>query len=117
MTIGLATLAALIAWFLFTQTAGVDLATPAGPVGAVAVAVVGLIVGFAAWGLLVVLERAAGTRARRIWRIIASVVLAVSLLGPLGGVGGAAVAGLICLHLIVGLVLIAGLPRPVTTTA
>jgi hypothetical protein len=57
----------------------------------------------------------AGGRPRPlIWTVIAAAVLALSLLGPLGGVSSGAVLGLLCLHLVVGLVLIAGLPRPAT---
>lgn len=117
LTIGLATLAALAAWFLLTEPAGIDLVARTGPsatmrVGPVAVAATAAVVGFAAWGLLAFLERVAGPRARRIWIIIASVLLALSLLGPLGGVATSAVIGLLTLHLVVGVVLITGLPRP-----
>jgi len=119
MTVGLATLAALSAWFLLTQTAGIELAARTGPssttqVAAGFVAVVAAGAGFAAWALLAALERLTGGRARRIWIITAAAVLAVSLLGPMSGVGAAAVLGLLGLHLVVGLVLITGLPRPAT---
>ena len=115
LTIGLAALAGLTAWFLLAETAGLDLVARTGTsttrVGPVAVVVVALLVGFAAWGLLALLERVSG-RARPIWTVIAGGVLLISLLGPLGGIGAAAVLGLLCLHLVVGLVLITGLPRP-----
>lgn len=121
LTIGLATLAGLTARFLLGEAAGIDLTARTGPsstthVGAGAVVVVAALAGFAAWGLLALLERLSGGRARRIWTVAAVVVLAVSLLGPLGGVGSSAVLGLLCLHLVVGLVLITGLPRPAWPT-
>jgi hypothetical protein len=115
LTIGLAALAGLTTWFLLAETAGLDLVARTGTstsrISAVSVAVVALLAGFAGWGLLALLERVSG-RARPIWTMIAGGVLLISLLGPLGGVGAAAVLGLLCLHLVVGLVLIAGLPRP-----
>jgi hypothetical protein len=116
ITIGLAIVAGLATWFLLAEVAGVDLVARTGPssttrISALSVAVTAAGVGFAAWALLAVLERVWPGRARLIWTITAGGVLAVSLLGPLGGVGGAAVAGLAALHLAVGLVLIAGLPR------
>jgi Family of unknown function (DUF6069) len=119
LTIGLAALAGLTAWFLLAEAAGIDLAARTGPtstthVGAGGVAIVAALAGLAAWGLLALLERVSGKRARRIWTVIAVAVLAVSLLGPLGGIGAPAVAGLLCLHLVVGLVLIADLPRSST---
>jgi Family of unknown function (DUF6069) len=117
LTVGLAALAGLTTWFLLTQTAGVNLIVHSGGsdtrVGADAVVLVAVVVGLAGWGLLAFLERVAG-RVRLIWTVIAAAVLALSLLGPLGGVSSAAVLALICLHLVVGLVLIAGLPRPAT---
>jgi hypothetical protein len=117
LTIGLAALAGLTTWFLLTQTAGVNLIVHSGGsetrVGAGAVILVAVVVGLAGWGLLALLERVAG-RARPIWTVIAAAVLALSLLGPLGGVSSGAVLGLLCLHLVVGLVLVAGLPRPAT---
>jgi hypothetical protein len=117
LTVGLAALAGLTAWFLLAETAGLDLVARTGPtattrVTAVAVVVVAALAGFAGWGLIALLERFSGRRARLIWTIIAGAALALSLLGPLGGVGTAAVLGLLCLHLVVGLVLIVGLPRP-----
>jgi hypothetical protein len=118
-TIGLATLAGLTAWYLLAEAAGIDLAARTGPssttrIGAGSVVAVAVLAGFGAWGLLALLERLSGRRARRIWTVIAVAVLAVSLLGPLGGAGAPAVLGLLCLHLVVGLVLIAGLSRPAT---
>ena len=118
LTIGLAALAGLTAWFLLAEAAGLDLIartpTSTSRVGPFAVVMAALIAGFAGWGLLALLERVSSGPARTIWTVIAAAVLLLSLLGPLGGVGAAAVMGLMCLHLVVGLVLIAGLPRPAT---
>ena len=82
-------------------------------VGAAEVAFVAVLVGLAAWGLLRLLEpRVANPK--RTWTGIATVVLAVSLIGPVvDGVGTAATIVLLALHLGVGCVLIAPLPaRP-----
>lgn len=69
-----------------------------------------LIAGLAAWGLLALLER--GVRyAARTYRIIALVLLVVSLAGPLGsGVGTSSRLVLLGMHLIVGAALIIVLP-------
>ncbi|MDN5859268.1 MAG: DUF6069 family protein, partial [Pseudonocardia sp.] len=80
------------------------------PVGPIAIAIAALLAGLAGWGLLAVLERRTA-HARRIWTVTAAAVLVVSLLGPLGGVGMAAIATLAVMHVAVGAVLIALLPR------
>jgi hypothetical protein len=94
------------------HAAGVDLAVSTGStvthVGATLVAVVSLLVALAAWGLLALLQRFTA-RGRRIWTILATVVTAVSLLGPLGGESTGATLGLAALHLVVAAVVIAGL--------
>ncbi|GAA2350303.1 DUF6069 family protein [Dactylosporangium salmoneum] len=103
--------AAEAVFLLVHHAASVDLTVPGqGPVGAVAVGVTAALAGLAAWGLLAILERAT-RRGRTIWVITAAVVLLVSLLGPLGAATAGAVAGLLALHLTVGAVLLAGLPR------
>jgi hypothetical protein len=82
-------------------------------VGPAAVALASLVAGLAAWGLLALLE-SRGRRARRTWSLIAVAVLVLSLTGPLTQSSGAgSAATLTALHLIVGVVLIAGLRRPV----
>src|SRR5689334_6042682 len=81
----------LIAWTMLGPVAGHDLVVRLGPngatqrVGPVAVIVTALVAGLAGWGLLAILERLT-THARTIWTVLAFVVLAVSLLGPLNGV-------------------------------
>jgi hypothetical protein len=67
------------------------------------------VIGLVGWGLRALLDRLTG-RARTVWTVIATIVLALSLLGPVGSaVGGGTVAALIGLHLLVGLVLLLGL--------
>lgn len=108
-------MAALAVWALAVPLAGATLTVRMGggtqTVGPVSVAVSSLLAGLAGWALLAVLERLA-TRPGRIWTIIALIVCALSLLGPLGGaVGAAATLVLILLHLVVGAVLVPGLAR------
>ncbi|MFI5912584.1 DUF6069 family protein [Dactylosporangium sp. NPDC051541] len=103
--------AAEIVYLLVRHAAGVDLSVPGqGPVGPAAVAITAALAGLLGWALLAVLERTA-RKGRTIWVVIAAAVLLVSLLGPLGAASAGAVAGLIALHLTVGAVLLAGLPR------
>lgn len=89
---------------------------PGGPdievaIGSVAIA--SLLAGLAGWGLLALLGRVT-TNARRVWTIVAGIVLLVSLAGPLGGVQPSTVVALICLHVLVGGALIVGFRRSVT---
>ncbi|GII05923.1 hypothetical protein Pta02_79310 [Planobispora takensis] len=107
--------AALAAWALAVAVIGTEPTVRMGggtqPVGPVPVVVTGLLAGLAGWTLLAVLERFT-SRPGRIWTIVALVVLALSLSGPLGGaVGPTATLVLVLLHLIVGAVLVLGLPR------
>jgi hypothetical protein len=76
----------------------------------VLVIVQSLVAGLAGWGLLVLLERFTA-HGRRIWTIIAAVILVVSLAGPAGGTTTGSVITLILLHLVVGAILIVGLRR------
>ncbi|MGW5361280.1 DUF6069 family protein [Actinopolymorpha pittospori] len=117
LTVAAAAAAALVVWALISYVFGVDLAArPFGapdytPVGAAAVVAGGLVPGLCAWGLLALMERL-GWRARRVWTIVAGVVLVLSLATPLtGGETLGAVIGLTALHLTVAAVLIPGLAR------
>ncbi|MEU4625735.1 DUF6069 family protein [Actinoplanes sp. NPDC023801] len=78
-------------------------------VGPVAVAITAILAGAAAWGLLAILERTV-RRPARTFRIVASIVLLLSLAGPLAGIGTGSRLGLLGMHLTVGLALIIGLP-------
>jgi hypothetical protein len=107
LTVLAVTVAAVVVWLVAVPVAGVDLLVRSAgaeqPVGPVAVAVATLLAGLAGWALLALLERLT-TRARGIWTGVAVAVLLLSLLGPLTeGVGAAAKATLVLLHLVGGL--------------
>ena len=104
----------LLLWATGHLWGGADLAVRRGDtvdhVGPVAVVTTALLAGVAAWILLALLERTV-RRPARTFRIVALVVLLLSLGGPLGG--GADLAGrlgLLGMHLTVGAALIIGLP-------
>ncbi|GIF69990.1 hypothetical protein Ais01nite_80250 [Asanoa ishikariensis] len=105
-----ATAATFTVWTVAHQIAGVDLVVDSGS-GATtvtprAVVLVTVLAGLAAWGLLALLERST-SRGTRIWTWIASAVLAVSLLGPVGSADGTgATLALLAMHLATGAVLI-----------
>lgn len=106
--------AGLAVWVVAVPVAGIDLAARVGgavtPIGPIAVAAVALLAGLAGWGLLTLLERRTA-HARRVWTVIAAAGLVLSLFGPLGGVSPTAIVTLAGMHLAVGAVLIALLPR------
>lgn len=119
VTVVTAIVAAVALWAVIVHAAGFDLRTPAfaksqTPVAlnVAIVAVVGGLVGFAAWGVLALLERTT-QRPRRVWISVALVTLVVSLGGPLSGhgVSGANRALLASLHILVAVILINGLGR------
>jgi hypothetical protein len=106
---------ALLLWAVNDPWAGLDLVVRQGDttrqIGPAAVVVTALLAGLAAWGLLALLERTV-RRPARTFRIIALVVLAISLAGPLGsGVDTSSRLVLLGMHLTVGAALIIGLPR------
>jgi Family of unknown function (DUF6069) len=113
LTVAAGAAGALLLWTVNGPWAGRDLLVEQGDttrtVGPVAVVVTALVAGLAAWALLAGLERAV-RRPVRTYRIIASIVLLLSLAGPLGGVDTAARLALLGLHLTVGVALIVGLP-------
>lgn len=109
-----ATAGALLLWTAAAPLAGIDLTvdqagTPL-TIGPVLITLAGLAVGFAAWGLIAVLERFTA-RAALVWSIIAAVVLAISLTGPLAAATTAAMLVLMGMHVLTGGLLIAGLVR------
>jgi hypothetical protein len=83
--------------------------TPNGPVqqvGVPSIVVICLLAGLAAVLLVVALERVT-RHPRRVWAVIAIVMLRLSLLGPLGAAATAqAGISLLCMHLAAGAVLI-----------
>src|SRR5699024_2604639 len=107
--LGLAALAGLATWAVVVPLLAVPLAARTGRavtiLWAVSVAVAAVVAGAAGWLALALLERVR-MHARRVWTVLAGVVLVLSRLGPLGGVGGGAIGGLLALHLVVGLTLI-----------
>jgi hypothetical protein len=109
-----AAVAALLIWLVQGPLTGVDLVVRNGDatstVGPVAVVAVALAAGLVGWGLLALLERVT-TRARRLWAVIAVVVLLVSFAGPLGATTIQAKGALAAMHAVVGAILIAGLYR------
>ena len=105
---------ALLLWAVNGPWAGIDLTVHQGDatqhIGPAAVLGAALIAGLAAWGLLALLERTV-RRPARTFRIIALIVLVLSLAGPLGsGVGTSSRLALLGMHLTVGAALIIGLP-------
>jgi hypothetical protein len=103
---------AVLVWLIAVPTAGVELvATPVGGkamhVTGVAVLVASLIIGLVGLGLLTLLERRTANGLRN-WTIVAAVVLAGSLVSPMGGESAGAKVALVAMHLVVGAVLITG---------
>lgn len=108
--------AALAVWTVAVPLAGVDLTVRTGGgdtrlIGSGDVVLVSLLAGLAGLALLMLLERFTA-HPRRTWTATALVVLALSLLGPLGaGVSTAATVALAGMHLAAAAVLIALLAR------
>ncbi len=108
-----AVVAGLAVWVVSVPVAGVDLTVGSGPsaqtVGPLSVALTAALAGGVGWALLALLGGQLRD-GRRTWRIIAGLVLAVSLLGPVSmGAAGAVLVSLIAMHLAVGGTLILGL--------
>lgn len=116
--VGAAVLAALAVWAAFEPLGGVELRAPAGgagrthDVGPLTVLMPSLLASLAGWGLLAVLERFV-RRARTVWTVVAVVVLALSLGGPLSATGISALnqAALAAMHVAVAAALIPLLVR------
>jgi hypothetical protein len=107
-----ATLVALGGWLVW-HVAGVDLVVRSGDdvreVGAGAVGITALLASLAGVGLIRLLaKRATGLRT---WTILAVVVCAVSMLGPLGASTLSAGLSLASLHLMVGATVVFGVRR------
>lgn len=107
--------AAVVIWIIAVPVGGLDLIVRSGSstqtVGLVSVAIVALVAGAAAWATLAILERMVRS-ARLVWTIVGSLVLLLSLLGPLSlAVGTGTVWVLLSMHVVVGATLIFGLSR------
>lgn len=105
---------AVIAWTIAVPIAGMDLTVTMGgteqQVTQLAVISTALLAGSAAWGSLTILERVT-RRARTIWTWLAALVLILSLTGPLAATSASAGWVLVLLHVVVGALLIVGMPR------
>ncbi|MCH1882310.1 DUF6069 family protein [Agrococcus sp. ARC_14] len=115
-TIAAAVLLATAVWALAVPIAGLELAVGTGPstqvIGPDGVAVSSLLLGLAAWALLVLLEKL-GERGRRFWQAAGWIVLVLSLAGPIAMGGAPAVLlTLLAMHLVVGVTVILGLAHP-----
>ncbi|MFG1911193.1 DUF6069 family protein [Kribbella sp. NPDC048928] len=112
--VGVAAVAALLDWVILAPIAGLTLTARQGGVqhiGAPAVVISTIVVAFAGWALLSILERRT-PRARDIWTVVATIVCITSLGSPLtNGIGTGAKLGLASLHLVVGAIVILGLRR------
>lgn len=113
VTLVLAATAALVVWAVGVPLAGLDLTVGSGAtaqsVGPASVVVVPLLAGGVAWALLALLESRL-RNGRRVWRITAWTMLALSLLGPVGaGAAGKVLGVLVAMHLVAGVTLIVGL--------
>ena len=108
---GMAT--ALVAWAVI-RLLGVELTLKEGAamsqVGAVDVLLASLVAGLAAWGVFALLARWGRVRW---WPFIGSTALAISITGPSYLADGISAVSLICLHILVGAVLIIGFMRAV----
>ncbi|MGI5255885.1 DUF6069 family protein [Streptomyces angustmyceticus] len=110
--------ATLVVWVIGTVLLGVELDARMQPgaavqhIGPAAVVLASLVVGLAAWALLALLERLT-VRPRRVWTVVAVVVLVLSLIAPLqSGVTTGAKVTLLCMHLVAAAVLVPALGRP-----
>lgn len=111
-----ATGAALVLWLTAVPLAGVELEVElSGAVRSVdpaMITITGLAVGLGAWALLAAIERVRAGSSRA-WTILATLTLALSLVGPIGSaVNNASMLTLVAMHLIVGTALIVGLRSP-----
>lgn len=117
LTVAAAVVAAVVVWLVAVPIAGLDLLVrPEGSttqqVGIGSVVVVSLLAALLGWALLALLERLLPARASTAWTVVAGVMLALSLAGPLtGGTTPAVTVTLALMHVTVGAALIIGLRR------
>jgi hypothetical protein len=116
LTVAAGVVAATAVWIVADPLAGVALDVKSGSKTqhvALPVAIfVSLLAGLAAWGVTTLLSRRSSGNPRTTWLIAGSIVLLVSLTGPLGsGIGTATKVSLVCEHLAVAAVLIPGMAR------
>ena len=103
--------AGLVVWAV-VRLLGVDLTVESGSdtsqVTVADVLVTALIAGLLAWGVFTLLLR---WRRARWWPFVGSTALAISIIGPSYLADGISAVSLICMHIIVGAVLITGFMR------
>lgn len=103
--------AGLVVWAV-VRLLGVDLTVESGSgtsqVTVADVLVTALIAGLLAWGVFTLLLR---WRRARWWPFVGSTALAISIIGPSYLADGISAVSLICMHIIVGAVLIGGFMR------
>lgn len=123
LTVVSAAVAAVVVWVIARYGTGINLHTPAfsatgtpSNLNAGFVIVTAVVVSALAWALLEILERRV-SRPRRVWTVIAVVVLLLSFSMPLSGHGitRSNEIALICMHLAVGVTLIFLLGRTART--
>ena len=118
LVVAAAIVAALVTWAIARLLVGDPLLVESGDgegtvtIGLVPVVVATLTGGLLGWGVLVVLERFT-RQPRRVWLILALIAMAVSMLGVAQAIGTGTTISLLALHVVVGLVLIAGFLRTV----
>ncbi|MHA7293625.1 DUF6069 family protein [Arthrobacter sp. HLT1-21] len=114
----LAAVAALIVWLIAGPIADVALTVAMGgmppmDITPISVVMASVLSGLVAWGLLLLLQRYL-RNGKRIWMIVAVVVLVLSMAGPLTAEASTATkAVLMLMHVLVGATLVVGLPRAV----
>jgi FtsH-binding integral membrane protein len=105
--------AGLVVWAV-VRLLGVELTVESGSgttqVDVVDVLVATLVAGLAAWGVFALLLR---RRRARWWPFVGSTALAISMVGPSYLADGISAVSLICMHVVVGVVLITGFMRAV----
>ncbi|RZU54172.1 hypothetical protein EV385_6112 [Krasilnikovia cinnamomea] len=114
VTVAVATVATAAVWLLAHVVFDVALQAKSGnavrTVTLSGVVTTTVVVGFAAWALLAILERVTSA-ARTIFIAVGVVFLLISLLGPLSAETGAAKLVLTAEHLLAALIIIPGLAR------
>lgn len=109
-----AAVAAVAVW-LIGAALGVNIEAQLGAdvqaVSVVAMAVVALAVGFAGWGVRVLIARLVRGGGELVWFVLSGVVLLASMVGAVAGTTPGAVATLVIAHAAVGVVVALGLRR------
>lgn len=108
--------AAVVVWALAKIAGGIQVSLGGGAATDMPwwqVIAASLVGGLAGWALLAILEARIGSRARKIWTIVAVIVVVVSLAGPFGtpGIALGDRFWLAAIHIVLGLVVIPAMGR------